>query len=450
VGKITAYNPMTTFSAADLLLAVDVSDTSMAATGTDKNLRLDQLPALTAVNVRAYGATGDGTTNDTTALQAALTAAGSAKLPVCIPPAPGGCYRTNGITVPSGVPGIYGSSMLSRTNEPTSGSLTGSVLAPYSGSAATLLTIGSSGSGSYVSANPHGLTVDGIGFLGTTAAGAAVANMWGIAVTDTSDVTLIRCRDLWCDAPSFTSYPTGGNGTGGFARFLSSASGNGYAENGRLLFCHSYGAGRFLQADGIASGNGGSTDGSVLRCQSNGHNYACQFGPANAGAGGWDITECHFSSTPGTNHISYGTAGTPWTLRVNGCYFDVITTHIACNGRGLIATGNYFLAGTSTTAPVQFGSGLTTNGRDPAAVFTGNTFDLNGKTSVTAFVQFGGMTAANVAAHAGGVYASNLVHNHGAAMPGSWVAQFTGSDSLAVSNTSGSTLTLTQGPVLSA
>jgi hypothetical protein len=405
------------------------------------------------IPVTAYGATGDGTTDDTAAIQAALDAAGGFGTGVWFPPASGGCYRTTGVSVPGGVTGLYGSALLSRSGGPAFTALTGSVLAPVSGAVTGLLTVGSSGSGSFLATNPHGLVVDGLGFLGLTAAGASVSGMWGVAVTDTSDVTLIRCRDLYCDAPDFHGYPSGGNGSGGFAQFLSSGSGNGFSENARVLSCGSYGAGQFVQADGAVAGAGGSTDGRVVSCQVNGHNYGIQLGPANAGTGGWAILECHLSSTYSASHINYGSAGSPWTLRVEACYLDVCQgTPLICNGRGLIATGNYFRAGTtgSNTLAISFGAGLTTPGRDPAAVVQGNTFDLNGSPSVQALGQFNGFSAANMATYGGGEYRNNLAHNHGDPMPATWAGQWIGSDALTVANTTTATLDLAAGPVLTA
>jgi Pectate lyase superfamily protein len=405
------------------------------------------------IAVTGYGAKGDGSTDDTAAIQAALEAAGSSGTGVWFPPASGGCYRITGVSVPAGVTGLYGSALLSRADGPAVTALSGSALAPASDAVTSLLTVGSSGSGSFLATNPHGLVVDGLGFLGLTAAGTSVPGMWGVAVTDTSDVTLIRCRDLYCDAPGFSGYPSGGGGTGGFAQFLSSGSGNGFSENARVLFCGSYGAGRFVQADGTVAGAGGSTDGRVISCQANGHNYGIQLGPANAGTGGWAILECHLSSTHSASHINYGSAGSPWTLRVEACYLDVCAgTPLICNGRGLIATGNYIRAGTtgSNTLAISFGPGLATPGRDPGAVIQGNTFDLNGSTSVQALAQFNGFTSAQVALNGGGEYRNNLAHNHGNPMPASWAGQWIGSDGLAAANTTTATLDLAAGPVLSA
>jgi hypothetical protein len=410
------------------------------------------------IAVTGYGAKGDGSTDDTAAIQAAMNAAGESGTGVWFPPASGGCYRTTGVSVPAGVTGLYGSARLSRTDGPTVTALDGSVLAPASDAVTSLLTVGSSGAGKFRSANPHGLVVDGLGFRGLTAAGKSVRGMWGVTVTDTSDVTLIRCRDLYCDAPDFGGYPSGPSGaapgSGGFAQFLSSGSGNGFSENARVLFCGSYGAGRFLRADGTVATGTGSTDGRVVSCQVNGHDYGIQLGSSTAAAGGWAILECHLSSASGTSHIDYGSAGSPWTLRVEACYLDVCHgTPLICNGRGLIATGNYFLAEmkeSSTVAAISFGAGLNTAGRDPAAVVQGNTFDLNQSSSVRALAQFSGFTAKDMALHGGGEYRSNLVHNHGNPMPSQWVRQWIGSDGLAVANSTTATLDLAAGPALSA
>jgi hypothetical protein len=68
MSKITAYSAIASVKTDDLLLVVDVHDTSMASTGTDKNIQLGQLPAVTAFNAKSYGAAGNGVTDDTTAL----------------------------------------------------------------------------------------------------------------------------------------------------------------------------------------------------------------------------------------------------------------------------------------------------------------------------------------------------------------------------------------------
>lgn len=404
-------------------------------------------------DVTAYGALGDGKTDDTKAIQAALAAAGAVKGSVVnFPPAPGGCYRTSGLTVPGGVGCLRGDSDLYSAHGPAVVSLAGSVLAPLNSTTTTLLTIGSSGNGVGVDRNPHGLNVEGLGFLGTTPAGTAAPGLWGASVVDTSSVTFRNCRDLYCGAPAFHAYPPGGLGTGGFVRFLSSGTANVFSVSGRVLFCSSYGAGTFVLADGLSTAypGGGSTDGRIMGCQVNGHAHGVELGPSLAGAGGWVVMECHFSSAEGYSHVNYGYAGTPWTLRIEGCYFDLCRdVHVDCHGHGLQAIGNYFRALTNTTA-IAFGSGLNTSGSAPAAVLTGNVFDLNGSTTVASFARFEGFSAADFASHGGGQYSGNLVHNHGAKMPRSWIGQFVGSNRAAIANSSTASLDLAQGPVLSA
>ena len=432
--------------AASAALGASTADTAAASAAAV------EAAATTVFDVTAYGAVGDGSTDDTAAIQAALDAAaavpGSA---VSFPPAAGGCYRVSGLTVSGRISRLSGESALYAANGPGSVTVKGSVLAPLDAATPGLLTIGASGAGSVVAANPHGLCVAGLGFLGTTPAGTAIPGFWAATVTDTSDVTFLECRDLYCGAYAFPGFPAGGDGSGGFAAFLSSGTGNAFSVNGRVLFCNSYGAGTFVLADGLSAAypGGGSTDGRVVCCQVNGHGYGVVLGLAHAGAGGWAILETHFSSQPGLCHIDYGTTGNAWTLRVEGCYLDVCgDVHIACAGRGLQAVGNYF-RGLANTCAIRFGAALAVKGRDPAAQLVANTYDLNGNTAATEFARFAGMTAAAFALHGGGEYRGNLVHNHGAALPTGWIGPFTGSDAVAVANTVSATLELAQGPVLS-
>lgn len=64
-------------------------------------------------NVKTYGAKGDGSTNDTAAVQAAITAAGAAGGVVFIPPA-SSCYKVTGLTVASNYVRLKGEGWASR------------------------------------------------------------------------------------------------------------------------------------------------------------------------------------------------------------------------------------------------------------------------------------------------------------------------------------------------
>lgn len=401
-------------------------------------------------NVMTFGAVGDGSTDDTVAIASCFTAAAAVNGEVYFPPAPGGSYRTSGVTVPGGVSRIYGASYLNRFST-TYASVTGSVLAPLNAGTTALLTVGTSGSGSVVVGNPHGLKIEGMGFSGLLTANTVVSGLWGVVVMDTADVSFTHCRDLYMDTV-LSGGPTGGAGTGGFTHILSSGSGNGFSEHASFYFCQSFGSANFVFADGLSSSGGGSTDGNIVGCQVNSHNRCITIG-GTANAGGWGIVDCHFSSTNGLSHINFAAVSgnsTGWTCRVESCYFDVLSgTHVISSSRGMQIVGNYFRGGTGTRA-INFGGGLSHNGRDPAGVITGNTFDLNGSTTITCLAQISGFTAANFATNGGGEYRNNLVHNHGAAMPGSWVGQFIGSDNAAISATSTATLDIAPGPVLSA
>jgi parallel beta-helix repeat protein len=70
-----------------------------------------------AIDVRDYAATGDGSTDDTAAVQAALDAAATARVPCYLP---AGIYITTGLTWPASLPALFGDgndvSILKRRN----------------------------------------------------------------------------------------------------------------------------------------------------------------------------------------------------------------------------------------------------------------------------------------------------------------------------------------------
>lgn len=80
----------------DLFLGVDVSDTSMAASGTDKKATAKQVGIV--LNVMAFGAKGDSTTDDTAAIQAALNAVPANGGSVYFPVPPSAYKITSGLT----------------------------------------------------------------------------------------------------------------------------------------------------------------------------------------------------------------------------------------------------------------------------------------------------------------------------------------------------------------
>ena len=75
---ISALTLFTSYSTADEVEILDVSDTTFAATGTNKRIQFSTLLSMAGLGIysaQAYGATGNGTTDDTASIQAALNAA---------------------------------------------------------------------------------------------------------------------------------------------------------------------------------------------------------------------------------------------------------------------------------------------------------------------------------------------------------------------------------------
>jgi hypothetical protein len=183
VSKITAYSALATLRSDDVLPVVDVHDTSMASTGTTKNVTVANLLNGVQVtwNVRAYGgATGDGVTDDTTALQNTCNAAGAGGTVYV----PAGTYVCAGLTL--------------SFNFQTWNIDPGATLLLKAASNATLLTI-----------SGNDVTVQGYGFLdgnkanntsgsqlvlitntnATLSGGLVIQNCWGYGVNADGNVT---------------------------------------------------------------------------------------------------------------------------------------------------------------------------------------------------------------------------------------------------------------------
>jgi hypothetical protein len=98
--KVSELTALTTPAADDRMPIVDVSDTTMAASGTTKYSKVSVLR--TYHNLKDYAVTGDGTTDDTTAILAAITAAGSGD--IVYAPTPSVAYKiTSQVAVPAGI-----------------------------------------------------------------------------------------------------------------------------------------------------------------------------------------------------------------------------------------------------------------------------------------------------------------------------------------------------------
>ncbi len=98
--KYAGYKVETTIAAGDYLKFLDVSDTTQGTKGSEKYLSYANLVAGGSVSVSDYGAVGDGTTDDSTAIQAAIDALSVTGGVVLVPP---GTYSCIDIVLKTGV-----------------------------------------------------------------------------------------------------------------------------------------------------------------------------------------------------------------------------------------------------------------------------------------------------------------------------------------------------------
>ena len=87
-------------TAADTAVAGYVASTSATRTALETLIDQQTTPNLSAVSVKAYGARGDGSANDSSAFTSAINAAASLGVTVRVPP---GTYSISNVTLPAGV-----------------------------------------------------------------------------------------------------------------------------------------------------------------------------------------------------------------------------------------------------------------------------------------------------------------------------------------------------------
>lgn len=157
-------------------------DATYADSGTDASQKLhqqyhDQLHAklnALVVDVQAdFGATGDGTTNDTTAIQSALNVAGI----VYFPP---GTYIANGLTIPS--------------NTHLRGAGQSTILKQVAGVADNTYLLSSFGTGTTVSTNKTNVTISDMQLLGRSDVDTFTQFVHLVCMSGVSDVQIERVQ----------------------------------------------------------------------------------------------------------------------------------------------------------------------------------------------------------------------------------------------------------------
>ena len=166
MSKISQYAALTTALADDLALTVDVHDTSMAASGTDKKITLAALLTGSKIfNIVAYGADPTGVSNSTSAITSAKTAAGSkTRNIILVPP---GTYLTDPFTFD----GFHwlGFGPYSSILKANAGSLDFATNTGY---------IGGSGAGLPTDGSETNTVIEGLAFDGSALTGTNSANLY--------------------------------------------------------------------------------------------------------------------------------------------------------------------------------------------------------------------------------------------------------------------------------
>lgn len=312
----------------------------------------------------------------------------------------------SGVYVPEGARTVGPGCELNRPK----GTLTGAFLLPKDTSTTALLTYGTPGQASYLD-NPHGSSVRGLGFRGTTPTDENVPGLWGMVVNDTYDITVVDCVAL-----NFDPIGTGG------AFFWNSTFSNS-AFNGRVMRCHALRCGYGIKVEGP-----GTTDGKIDVFQANACKTSVSFGESGSGGNAWYLGPgVHLSG--GSTNVAHLFAGTgTQTIKCTGVYFDVTSGwQINYLGRGLQCSNCFFLYGPGQVGP---------SGAANCPINLDNTGTTGPDTSIIGcrLNVNGGAAGGSYQSHAQGfvrlgteaqpyslIFAGNTVSAKGSAAPASWL-----------------------------
>lgn len=286
--------------------------------------------------------------------------------------------------------------------------LRGAFLLPKDTATTGLLTLGQPGRQSS-STNPHGSSVRGLGFLGTTPQGANVPGLWGVQVNDTADIAVLDCVALNLD-------PKGTGGAFFWNSTFQTAFPRPYSSlNARVSRCQVFQCGYGIKGDGV-----GCTDGKIELFVANACQTSISLG-LTAGGGGWELCPgTHLTGSGNQYHLYLGP--TVRNMRCTGVYFDVAGRwQINCLGTGLQCDNCYFLYGKQQApeggvayTPINLASTTPTG---PDCAIRGCRFNVNGaNVPVQGFVRVG--TTGDPYSL---LFEGNTATNFGAPAPVSWL-----------------------------